>query len=273
MTIIFKCKTDSAYHIKILSELLAQNIKTGCFEITESGISLSMMDHHRRVLIDLILNSDNFSIFKFKHSGKLYVGVNLSHLHKMLKSVKKKDSLELFIDDDNPTELGIRVMPKENNRISTSYIKIQNIQNILIDMPTGYAKPVIVSSSEIQKLFKDMSNIGNTVRIVAKDHFIQFECDAGGVLKRTVQFGEIDPTDDIDSSSKRSPSYSQEFSIEQLCRITKIAGFAPSLQIYPGYPILFRSNIGSLGRVSVYIKSKEQIEHEACSVDTGSDTD
>ena len=52
MTIIFKAKSHEAYIIKILAELLANNIKTGCFEIDNTGISLRMMDHHKKVLID-----------------------------------------------------------------------------------------------------------------------------------------------------------------------------------------------------------------------------
>ena len=132
MTIIFKCKSNEAYCLKILAELLTNNIKTGCFEIDETGISLCMMDHHRRVLIDLKLYSENFSVYKFK-SKKMYLGINLNHFHKMLKSIKKKDSIQLYIDDASPTDLAIRVIPKENNRITTSYVKIQSIQNLIID--------------------------------------------------------------------------------------------------------------------------------------------
>ena len=38
MPIIFKAKTNSAYTIKILAELLQNNIKTACFEVDENGI-------------------------------------------------------------------------------------------------------------------------------------------------------------------------------------------------------------------------------------------
>ena len=34
---LFKAKTQEAYQIKILAELLTNNLKTGCFEVTESG--------------------------------------------------------------------------------------------------------------------------------------------------------------------------------------------------------------------------------------------
>lgn len=157
MTIIFKAKTNSAYTIKILAELLQNNIKTACFEIDESGIKLCMMNHNRTILIHLFLESENFTLYKYKQKDKLYLGINLNHLHRMLKSVKKKDSLCLFIEQENPTDLGIKVIPKENNRITTSFIKIQSIQTIDTSIPDGYGKPIIVPSAEYQKLAKDMS--------------------------------------------------------------------------------------------------------------------
>ena len=55
MPIIFKCKTGEAYQIKVLAELLTNNLKTGCFEINEDGISLRMFDNPRKTLVDLNL--------------------------------------------------------------------------------------------------------------------------------------------------------------------------------------------------------------------------
>jgi len=257
MSLIFKCKSNEAYCIKILAELLSNNIKTGCFVLDDTGIYLRMMDHHRSILIDLSLNANNFQVYKF-NSKKIYLGINLNHFHKMLKSIKKKDSIELFIDENAPNDLGIKVIPKENNRVTTSYIKIQNVQNLDINIPTGYSKPIIVSSSEYQKLVKEMSSIGNTLKVLSKNYSIEFSCNAGGILKRTVQFGEIDEDEDKDAME-----YEQEFVTDQLCRITKLSGLSTNMQIFPGKPLLFTSSVGSLGKISIYIKSKEQIDSES----------
>ena len=126
MPLLFKAKTQEGYTIKILAELLQHNIKTACFVINEVGITLRMMDSQRFLLMDLNLQSDNFAIYKFR-SSEMMIGINLNHLHKMLKSIKKKDSIEIFIKQDQPTDLGIKILPKENNRVTTSFIKIQNI--------------------------------------------------------------------------------------------------------------------------------------------------
>lgn len=268
MPAIFKCKTGEAYHIKVLAELLTNNLKTGCFEVCDDGIKLRMFDHHRKTLVDLVLMAENFSMYKFRCDEKLFMGLNLNHLHKMLKSVKKKDSLELFIGSDEPTELGIKTIPKENTRITTSGIKIQTIQNLDIDTPGGYGKPVIVPSAEFQKMCKDLSSIGSTnIRVVARNFHIEFIADADGILKRKVVFGEHESQDDDNESDDPDTEYSATFATDQLARITKLAGLSGNMQIFPAtdnLPLLFRSSVGSLGKISIYVKSKELVEREAC---------
>lgn len=270
MTVIFKAKTHCAYTIKILAELLQNNIKTACFEIDESGIKLSMMDHHETILIQLSLESENFTLYKFRLKEKKFLGINLNHFHRMLKSIKKKDSMQLFINDDNPNDLGIKVIPKENNRITTSFVKIQEKQNISIEVPTGYGKPVIVPSAEYQKMCKDMAHIGNAIHVTAKNFHIKFICNAGGVMQRHVEFGEMGDSDDDEEEDEKVTEYNDDFDTEQLLRITKMSGLASNVQIYPKRkkPLLFKSAVGSLGKISIYIKSKEQIEKDKHAIES-----
>ena len=275
MTVIFKAKTHCAYTIKILAELLQNNIKTACFEINEDGVKLCMMDHHRTILIQVSLESENFTLYKFKCKDKLFLGINLNHFHKMLKSIKKKDSMQLFINDDSPNDLGIKVIPKENNRITTSFVTIQEIQTIDIDIPEGYGKPIIVPSSEYQKMCKDMAHIGSMINVVARNFHIKFRCNACGVMKRHVEFGEMGDSDDEEEDDDNVVEYNQDFDTEQLSRITKMAGLSTNMQIYPkqGKPLLFKSSIGSLGKISIYIKSKDLIEKENSVLESDDDDD
>jgi len=264
MTIIFKAKTTNAYHIKLLAELLANNLKIAHFVIDKTGIRLCKMDHHRRILVDFVLRADNFSLYKFRRD-KMHIGVNLNHFHKILKTIKKKDSLQFVIDDESLTVLGIKVIPKENNRVTTSYINIQEAQEIDIALPCVTSRHVLIASSEFQKMIKDMSIIGNTINISSKGFSIAFSSNNDGVMRRVVEFGEIDCSDDDSSENDENQDYVQNFNTEQLLRITKIAGLSPVLKIFPNNPLLFRSNIDSMGEISIYIKSKEQLEQEAVS--------
>ena len=44
----------------------------------------------------------------------------------------------------------------------------------------------------------------------------------------------------------------------------KIAGLNKTLQIYPkiNLPLLIKSNVGNLGKLSIYLKNKKQIEED-----------
>jgi proliferating cell nuclear antigen len=224
-----------------------------------------MTDSNKKILIDLELYAENFSLYKFKFPKKIYIGLNQSHFYKMLKTIKKKDSLLFFIDNEKCTDLGIKIIPKENNRVTTSYIKIQNIQHVDIDTPDGYSNPSIVPSNEYQKMCKDMTNISTSILVASKKYSIKFSSNAGSIYSREVIFGE---TDEEDSDNEDRGEYSQIFDTEQLTRISKVAGLSNNnsnnMQIYQsdGLPLLFRSPVGSLGKISIYVKSKDQIEED-----------
>lgn len=259
---LFSCKTNEGHVIKTLSELLQNNLKNSSFEIDSSGIRLKMTDANKRILIVLNLEAENFSVFEFKSNKKIYLGFNQTHFYKMLKTTKKKDSISLFIDDEKSNELGITIIPKENNRVTTSFIKIQNIQHLDIDLPSGYDNPVIVPANEYQKMCKDMNTISNVINVTSKKYTIKFSSSAGSVYSREVIFGDVDEEKRI----KNIKPISQDFDTEQLCRISKIAGLSNgnNMQIYQkeNLPILFKSCVGSLGKISIFIKSRQQIDDD-----------
>src|SRR3990167_1394615 len=127
MTYLFKALTHEAYTLRSLIDLLQNNVKTAYFEIDRTGISLSMTDQNRRVGFSLFLNAENFIRYGFKSPRKLIIGLNLTHFHKMIKPVKKKDSLKLVITSDNPTELVIHHSHVESRRTTISSIKIISV--------------------------------------------------------------------------------------------------------------------------------------------------
>jgi hypothetical protein len=219
-----------------------------------------MLDNHNphRILLDTVLHAENFQKYRYNSTEDfINIGVNSNHFHKLLKATKKKDTATLFIDNVQNDYLGIRITPKDNTRVTTSNIKIQNIQNIDIEVPDGYGRPIIVPSSEFQKAIKDINNIGQKINVISGKSYIKLECDASNIYSRNVMFGEIEDNDE-------EPDYNQDFDTEQLMRIIKISGLSNNIKIHAkkGLPLLLQTRVGSLGTMSVYIKSKQQIEDE-----------
>lgn len=262
MTILFKASTNEGHIIKALSELLQHNIQDGCYKIDKKGLTLKMLDKNEKILFSVTMLGEYFQRYDYKlNTDFLYFGINQSHFCKLLKSIKKKDSVSLEIDEDSPNDLKIQIVPKEKNRSSTFTLKTQNIQNININSPKGYdSRPIIVPSSDYQKMCKTMNSIGNSIRIQSNENQIKFFCDKEGIYTNEQVFGDSD-------DKKKKMLYSQDFDIEQLFKISKIASLSGSggnIQIYQkkGLPLLLRTNVGSLGKISVYIKTKDQCEED-----------
>ena len=228
MTRIFRAKTREGFTIKVLAEILQSNIKLAIFHIDSKGMKLRTMDDAETVLIDLHLKSENFALYRYKPDKPMTIGLTLSHLYKMLKSIKKCDSVELFIDDSKSTNLGIKVIPKENNRVTNSYIKInEDIQNLEIALPTGYKRSVKISSGDFQKTCKSLATISDDIRVSMKGFIITFTANKQDVMEKSVEFGEYDDSDSEDDE-KSSQDYDDTFISQRLIGITKIESFIVS---------------------------------------------
>ncbi len=252
--IIFRAKTTEAGLFKTLIDLLANNIKTACFEIHENGIGLSMIDYHHKTMISLKLYSSKFVVYDFNHISTLYIGLSLNELFKIIRSVKKKDSIELSIDDENHNELMIKVIPKESTYETELTIKIHEAQNIYIEQPVMNTNPIIVSSCEFQKMVKNMSSFGGKIiDISATKTYLEFNCNSAGILNRKDKIGDI-------TNSDNTVCFHEKYNIEQLLKITKITGLNSTIQIYTTSPLAFQTDIGSLGNIVIFIKSISEIE-------------
>ena len=262
---IFKCKTNEAYKFKILAELLSNNIKIGSFEISKEGISLRMFDVLRNVMIDVFLNYDNFSQYKLGVDN-LRVGVNLKHFYKILKSSKKKDSIQLFINKSNPHVLNIRTFPKENTRITTTTLKIQPLQHIDVEAPTGYDNHTVVNSTDFQKMCKELVSLGsNDISVVSNRNYIDFSANVDGVFAREIEIGETDDTyiSDSDEDETWRQNITQPFQqnyFHESRKLPTLETLCESIRLE--LPLMIRTSVGTIGKISVYVKSNEGREAE-----------
>lgn len=257
---LFRCKTDNAFQFKILSELLSNILNIGFFEISETGISISMFDQPRKTMISIQLEAENFQTYVLNSKESLHIGMNTGHFHKMLKSLKKKDFIELSIESENLSELIIKTIPKEHNRVTVSGVKIQSAQNLDVAKPTGYTKSIIIQSSDFSKMIKDLSVVSSdTFTISTTDDTVKFSADSDGIVKRDVTFGNGNDTSSLVYKTENV------FAFDQLERISKISSLSNSVYVYPCTPELplhIRSLIGSIGTLSIFIKSNEMLHSE-----------
>jgi hypothetical protein len=186
---ILKAKTREGFVLKILSEYTANTLKYPPFKINDKGIFLRATDQDRNILIDLELPRVNFTVFKCPKP--LYFIVNSSHFYRLLKTIKKKDSVTMFINEQRPMQLGICVEQNdENSDKVTTYINITYVQPEDIDLPEGYGPPFIATSKHFQKL-KTLHSIGSDMKVtVVGNSVMKFFVNGKNLFSREICIGE-----------------------------------------------------------------------------------
>ena len=256
-----KTKESDAFVIKVLGELISNVVKWAPFTINEKGISLNQRDERNEQWIEVFLNKENFHVFKCDQPINFLV--NSMTFYKMLKTIKKKDTINIFITTDDPLRLGITVeQATEKNKVTT-YIKIS--YNRPEDIQLGndmmsYAKPLIISSKEFQKM-KILHAISKEIKLFSNNGELKFLCDAGEIYSREL----IINTEDDDETDSLPNNYEQTYNTQCITQLTKCAGQSGNtvhLFIQRELPLKIRMRAGNLGEMIIYIKSKEMLELE-----------
>ena len=261
----YYAETQYGYTIKVLVEVLQGCLTNDAFfRLEKSGIKFCCADNRETMLLRFELNMENFD--NYSCDTEKMIAVNLKHLHKLVKNVKKKDSIALFISNEYPTKLGIKIVPvminKQSERAEISYISIREVQKGGVITPKGYHYPKVIPSTDYQKMCKKMVTVpGKIVNItIQKNNYISFFCDGGDIISSELTFGTIDP------KLPESSIYKGQFYTTMLNQLVKMPGLFPKMQISApkerGFPIRIKMQTGNLGFIEVYLKEKTQIEFE-----------
>jgi proliferating cell nuclear antigen PCNA len=261
--LLFNAEISSGHYIKVLVEVL-ENCFTGevYFLLDKKGVHVLNTDNKDTILIAVDLLMENFE--NFKCTQERTIAITIKHMHKLLKSVKKKDSLTLFIDEKMPSKLGIKLIPifmnKKSEKADTSYITFREItiETPMIPELSCYNQPKVIVASEYQKMCKKMTVVpGKTIFITIQNNdYICFYCDGGGVITSEMTFGTLNENEEF---------YKGEFYTSTLNQLIKMPGLSNKMQIsspiakYSDYPIKIRMNVGDIGHIEIYLKTKDTI--------------
>lgn len=253
MTIVFESRTIDSYALKNLFELFQYVVKYIIIEISPEGIKVRFTDTNRVTLVDMVLHANKFQKYRFDSPHTMYISIVSNHLYKMIKSVKKRDTTIFFIDDTRINEFGIKVIPRDGEQQTISYLKMQVSQRIDIPLPSGYKDCILVTPVEFSKFIKDSVNVGNEIQINANKYQLKVIC-SGTIFTKEIIFGDPDYSADYDIKDTYSTDY--------FSKLSKLTCMGNNIQIFTKdkFPILIKTQVGNIGELSIYVKSKEHIE-------------
>lgn len=248
---LLKISTKEGSLLKTIVELFQASFSQMIINLTKEGISCRMTNVRENMLFDLKLEAENFNEFYLKED--LFFGINVSHLHKILSSVKKRDTITLEIREGAPNKLFITVVPKEYDYKDVGFIILEKVQNINIGVPEGYEGFIHAPYSKFSKMWKELLGISKQVKIKGNSKRIEFQSIIDGILCKWTEY--------CLSDAPANDTVDEIYQIDDLMKLNKIAGFSSPISFYvkEGLPIKMRVNIGSLGSLCVYICSPKEM--------------
>lgn len=260
---LFLAETPQGHVVKVLVEVLNNcSAKTLEMKICGEGIFFHYIDNKATILVNVALERDNFRSFICSSDTERSIGLNLGKLHTLLRSIKKKDFLTLFIKKDSENELGIQISSetagKKTSKVELYGLRIHDAPFEFPDIPIDYLRPKVIPSTEFQKACKRMNSLGKVMKIkMIGPDYIGFSCDCTDVINGRIEYG---------TPSEGNPKYEKEFTTFSLNQFVKIPGLSPQLQFHQpsieGVPLKISLSIGYLGKVDFYIKDRHTIEDE-----------
>ncbi|RLI50339.1 hypothetical protein DRO61_03975 [Candidatus Bathyarchaeota archaeon] len=228
---IFYADAAKGYTIKVLIDVLAGSLSRTSIRLKNKGIFIKDADCKKHMLFYISLLREKFR--NFRCSKEMIFSLNLKHLQKMVRNVKKKDSMILFIEKSKPDKLGISIRPeggatRRSSRTETMYITIQKDSNDIVedfrlpeihetdegDEVKVYGHPMVIEAPDFQKI-KKFSSIGKEVMVkMQRSNYISFYCDSGEIYSDELSFGETHNTLDSESDTDDSEYDSEDSGIE-----------------------------------------------------------
>lgn len=282
---LFYAEAPKGYVTKVIIDVLSSPLPRGIFTFNKKGIFLRQHDPANTVLFDVELPRENFRTYKC--SRPLTLSFNLKHTQKLLRNVKKKDSITLFIDKGED-KLGIMVRPdgagRVKSRFETNRVVFQEEKNHEpLDLPDGgYKYPIVIDAADFQKI-KRLINVGKIITVkMQDDNYLSFRSDAGDVYDSELGFGELqsecdegdteqyDEAGEDDDEPKTGRIYEEKFFATLFNMLVKLPGLCTHMQFYAPttdhFPLRIKMNAGqggtTQGTFQVYIKDQNQINYE-----------
>lgn len=244
-------KTEQAGAFRILIEALKEILTEANFIFDSTGIKLMAMDSTRTILIHMKLEYQSFEYFYCPE--KVVVGVNMSNLFKLIKTMSNSESLTLFIEKDNENKLGILINNQEKNSQTVYRLNMMDIPDEDISIPPAqFETELSLPSGDFQKIIRDMINIGENIEIKSIGSQLLLNCEGDFASQETI-LGETTNGLTYKQSAPEALPIQGMFSLKYLILFTKCTNLCNQINLYikNDYPLIIKYTVASLGTIKL----------------------
>ncbi|TDL30091.1 proliferating cell nuclear antigen [Rickenella mellea] len=186
---MLEAKLSDAVILKRLLDSIKELVTDANFDCNEEGLKLQAMDNSHVALVSVKMDADGF--VKYRCDRPMPLGVNLGALTKVLKCAKDDDVCTLKAADDADV-LNLTYEAKNSDRIAEYDMKLMDIDADQLGIPdTEYDARVTMPAAEFTRICRDLSQLGESVRIEVSKEGVRFASDGeaanGSVLLKQTE--------------------------------------------------------------------------------------
>lgn len=245
-------RTVQASVLKVLFDSLRELLVDTVICFHPGGVKLIDLDNTHVVMLHLRLDAKNFE--EFYCEGDVPIGVNVSNLHALLKTVNSSDTLTLFLDKSDSNRLGICVENEEKRTKTEFKLNLLDIDAVDYNIPpVGFNSCIVLPSAYFQKIIRDMAQIADQVEIRNVGRELVLICNGSFCRQETVlQDTETGESEDPDAAEDPDATAIKQgiFSLRYIQMFTKASSLSPNVEIFlkNTFPlvVVYKTSLGSL---------------------------
>ena len=248
---LLEVKTVQSSAFRILVEALKEILTDSNIEFDNNGLKIVAMDASHTVLVHLRLDAKNFEHYHCKQ--KTVVGINMMNFFKLIKTMNNSDTLTLFLEEENPNSLGIRIENGDKNTITKYKLNLMDLNEENIQIPPAtFTSVITMPSNDFQKICRDMSNLAESIEIKSVDNQLLFNCKGDFASQETIM-GETNSGMCFLKKTNSNDIVQGIFALKHLVLFTKCTNLCNSIEMYlkNDYPLIIKYTVASLGEIKL----------------------
>ncbi|PWN94757.1 putative proliferating cell nuclear antigen [Tilletiopsis washingtonensis] len=185
---MLEARMAQASTLKKVLDAVKDLITDANFDCNEDGIRMQAMDNSHVALSSIELRREGFE--PYRCDRPMSIGISLAALTKIVRSADNNDTLTMRKADDGDS-LGLMFESTKSDRVAEYDMKLMDIDSEHLGIPdTSYDAVVKMSSSEYARICRDLSVVGESVKIDVSKDGVGFSSEGEvGAAKLTLKQG------------------------------------------------------------------------------------
>ena len=230
----------------------------------KDGIRIVAMDKSHTILVHLHLSSENFEVFDCRHE-KIVIGVNMSHMFKLINTIDNDDTLTIYIRKCDYNEgivqnLSLKFENSEIKQRKTQYLRLIEPDIAELQIPdVNFSSIINLPSSDFQKIIRDLSSISDKIEIKSVANELIFRC-TGQFATAEIRRSESEGSMEFIHKKNNSKIIQGEFSLKNLAYFIKCTNLCNQLELYleNDLPLIVKYYVASLGELKLCLAQLPQ---------------